>query len=235
MQTIGLTKGYVALVDDGDFDDLSKFKWIAQVTRQHNVYASRTYYTDGKYHMVGMHQHIMGTYGIKCARVDHKNFDTLDNQRHNLRVCTPSQNCGNRRKQKNTSSKYKGVSWDTNRGYWRAHVHIGGKRVQLGRFSSEEDAAKAYNDAALEAFGEFALLNTHQLGQTNNTHGRIDPFDPDGTLGQTNHFIRQSIKHHRETVWLLEDLGFTKKQISAQLGISVQAAYQLSYKREVAR
>lgn len=96
--------------------------------------------------------------------VDHINHDTLDNRRQNLRVVTRRQNQANMRKcSKATSSKYKGVSWDKSRNKWMAALgpKVEGKtrRIHLGRFDREEDAALAYNKGASALFGVFAKLN----------------------------------------------------------------------------
>jgi hypothetical protein len=61
---------------------------------------------------------------------------------------------------KNNTSGFKGVTWDKSRSKWKAHIHIERKIKNLGRFDSPEEAAIAYNEAALKYFGEFAFLNT---------------------------------------------------------------------------
>lgn len=95
--------------------------------------------------------------------IDHKNGNGLDNRRSNLRFCTNAQNQHNQRKWgsrsgKPLSSRYKGVSWHR-RGHWRAKIQAQGKRRYLGQFQSEEAAARAYDRAARELHGEFAVLN----------------------------------------------------------------------------
>lgn len=93
--------------------------------------------------------------------IDHINGNKLDNRKENLRFCTQAQNCANRRKRtdKVTSSKYKGVSYCKQTKRWKATVRQTGISQTLGRFSTEEAAALAYNKAALQYFGEFAHLN----------------------------------------------------------------------------
>ena len=92
--------------------------------------------------------------------VDHKNNEaTLDNQRHNWRICTNSQNQMNAKKQIGCSSQYKGVCWNRQCGKWQARIKLNGKEIWLGYFDDEIEAARVYNEAAIEHFGEFARLN----------------------------------------------------------------------------
>jgi hypothetical protein len=94
--------------------------------------------------------------------VDHINCDRLDNRAANLRIATKSENGANRgpdRRRLGTSSRHKGVFWDSARKRWAATIHINGKTRSLGRHLHEDDAARAYNSAALRQWGEFARLN----------------------------------------------------------------------------
>ncbi len=92
--------------------------------------------------------------------IDHINLDKLDNRIENLRLCSYSQNSAYRPKQtRKTTSRFKGVSWQSSFNKWRAYIVVDGKKRGLGSFEIEEDAAKAYNQAAINAFGEFAILN----------------------------------------------------------------------------
>lgn len=91
----------------------------------------------------------------KNMLVDHINGDTLDNRICNLRLATPSQNMGNSKSMRGTS-KYKGVHWSKKERKWVAGIKNG---VHLGYFNDENEAALAYNKAALEHFGEFSRLN----------------------------------------------------------------------------
>ena len=92
--------------------------------------------------------------------VDHVDRDTKNNSLSNLRWVTNQQNGMNASKTKsNTSSKYKGVYWDKQNKKWRSHIMIAGKRIHLGSFNSEEEAARNYNEKAIELFGEFASIN----------------------------------------------------------------------------
>lgn len=91
--------------------------------------------------------------------VDHINRDPLDNRKANLRASTHSQNSMNKSKQSDNKSGFKGVCWDKNTQKWRADIMVNGIRRFLGRFIEVLDAAKAYNQAAVELHGEFAVLN----------------------------------------------------------------------------
>lgn len=93
----------------------------------------------------------------EAEEVDHRNGNGLDNRRENLRPATHRQNLANQRPQVGRSSRFKGVSWDVGRSKWRAYIDK--PQRHLGRFSDEIEAVRAYNFAALEAWGEFALLN----------------------------------------------------------------------------
>lgn len=92
--------------------------------------------------------------------VDHINRDKADNRWCNLRLATRSQNSSNvdPARRRNTSG-FIGVTFDKARDKWRAQIRIDGRKVNLGRFSDPVEAAKAHDDAARKAFGEFAELN----------------------------------------------------------------------------
>lgn len=93
----------------------------------------------------------------KGMEVDHINGDRLDNRRENLRLVTRQQNARNRGANRSNRSGYKGVS--LGHSAWLAYIAISGKNIALGSFKTAEDAAKAYNEAAIKLFGEHARLN----------------------------------------------------------------------------
>ncbi len=153
MKTINLTKGYVALVDDDDYERLSMLKWSATVKKT-NIYAS--VYVAGKNKR--MHRIIMNA--PPELQVDHIDGNGLNNQKSNLRLCTNSQNSMNKGKRnENTSSKYKGVYYVKAAKSYRAEIQKDGKKKVLYGFKTQEEAALAYNKAAIELHGEFARLN----------------------------------------------------------------------------
>lgn len=155
MKTIKLSRGKVALVDDEDYDRLSKFAWHAVKQETQNTitwYAVHSVKANGTNIKWRMHRVILGVIDLKMI-VDHKDHDGLNNQRHNLRAGTQLQNTGNRRKQPGTSI-YKGVCSYKNK--WMAQIQHNHKHINLGYFDSEIDAAKAYDKKSKELFGEFA-------------------------------------------------------------------------------
>jgi hypothetical protein len=109
-------------------------------------------------------------------QVDHINNNRSDNRIVNLREATAFQNQANRKIQMGGSSKYKGVSWFKQSCKWEAYIEVNRKKIHLGYYHKEEEAALTYNKAALERFGEFAKINI------------IEPLD----TGMTNTYISSS-------------------------------------------
>jgi len=148
--------GY-AIVDDEDFDFLSQYHWYNGGNS--GLYAIAT--IEGKQQF--MHRVILQA-EVPLV-VDHINNSYCDNRRANLRVCMQKDNCVNRRKEmvarndRVTTSKYKGVHFRKDRKRWSAYVGTGKDRTCLGCFSTQEEAALAYNRAAIQKWGEFAKPN----------------------------------------------------------------------------
>lgn len=88
--------------------------------------------------------------------IDHINGAKNDNRIENLRASDQRLNQGNRKAQAG-ASRYKGVRWDF--GGWRAAITVNRREESLGRYRTEEEAATAYNERALEVFGDHAKLN----------------------------------------------------------------------------
>ena len=152
MKRVPLTQGKFALVDDEDFEWLSRWTWSAYSSRSGNWYATRRVRVSEKYDTtsIKMHQQILGHSGV-----DHRDGDSLNNQRSNLRAASVAQNNANSSSCRGSTSKYKGVSWHKRGQKWSVFI----QRRYLGLFETEIEAAGAYDKAALETFGEFAKLN----------------------------------------------------------------------------
>lgn len=155
MKKIKLTKGQQALVDDNDFEYLNQYHWHAAPNRtKTGFYAVRNSVSQsGTRLKIRMHREIMTVYDPKLE-VDHVDGQGLNNQKHNLRVCSHSNNIKNQRKRKG-SSKYRGVKRHGDK-YWRADIMCNYKRYFLGLFTTQEQAARAYRLAAKRLYGEFA-------------------------------------------------------------------------------
>jgi hypothetical protein len=153
MSDIPLSNGYVAKVDDADCEWLSQFSWFGHLKPSGVVYAIRGLTVNGKRTTRKMHRDILGL-EVGEGQVDHINGDGLDNRRSNLRMASIGQNASSKKRRRDNTSGFKGVSRNGSR--WRAVVNTGGKRTHLGYFDSPEDAYAAYCAAAKELHGEFA-------------------------------------------------------------------------------
>jgi len=154
MKEIELTYGQVAVVDDRDYEELSEYKWHARIQSYTGKYRAKR---GGKPKEVDMARWIMDC--PPHLEVDHINGDLLDNRRRNLRVCTHSENMRNRKLQRNNTSGYRGVSMVYPSRRFTAQIYDNRRRIHLGTFDTAEDAARAYNAAAMQHYGEFARLN----------------------------------------------------------------------------
>ena len=168
MKEVTLTRGYIALVDDEDYERvMAAGSWYAYVqSERKEIYARRMLPRNGKkgnQSSQSLHRFIVRAIDSKL-RVDHKDHDGLNCQKNNLRICTPAQNRQNSLKPKNArTSKYKGVSlisspWKLTKP-WLAQIQCEGRSKNLGQYKTEAGAAKAYDAAARRLHGEFACIN----------------------------------------------------------------------------
>jgi len=158
---IQLSSGNFVLVDQDDYEYFSQWKWKENSgTAMRNKHIGTVGdWREGKRKDVAvlMHREIMGA--PKGMDVDHINGNRLDNRKSNLRVCTHAENRRNTKTPVSNKSGYKGVSWCKRDSKWSAFITIGGKSKNLGRYINIIDAAKAYNEAAIKHFGEYARIN----------------------------------------------------------------------------
>jgi hypothetical protein len=149
---IPLDKGQVAIVDDEDFEWLSKLKWHAAwspTTKSYRAVTAGLANIPGNSANIGMPKLITG-----AAITDHADHDTLNNTRANLRPCTSSQNAANRRNTGRNKTGVKGVFKSRNK--FRVRLGVNGVRHNGGTFNTVEEAAEAYKKIAIKYFGEFA-------------------------------------------------------------------------------
>jgi len=164
MEEIPLTKDQVALVDDEDFEWLSKSKWCAckSSSKFYAVRATHSESANSGWVLQLMHNAIWEYhFGLIPGgyTTDHIDLTGLNNQKDNLRLATPAQQAWNRGLYETNTSGYIGVYYVKDRGKYRAYITPGRKRIWLGHFDDPAEAARARDSAAIEHFGEFAVLN----------------------------------------------------------------------------
>lgn len=156
VREIRLTRNKMAIVDDQDFDRLTRISWYAQPVGK-KFYAMNRGNPRKKGSATSMHRLILEA--PKGIEVDHINGDSLDNRRENLRLCTSRQNKRNRGMMPSNTSGFKGVYFQNNRKKWRAMIRTGnGKKTALGTFLTAQEAHQAYKEAAMKYHGDFAHL-----------------------------------------------------------------------------
>ena len=155
VREIPLTRGYVALIDEVDFELVSKYSWQAFV-KKHTVYALTSIFPKkgmGGRRGLRMHRLIMDAPGGQW--VDHINGNGLDNRRSNLRFCTPSENTINSGMRRDNTSGVKGVLWVKRFNRWYAVISKDKVHIHLGSFRDKSDAIAARKRGEIKYFGEF--------------------------------------------------------------------------------
>ena len=159
MITIELTQGKAALIDDEDFERVSKYKWTLSDVSRKKFYARRSDWNKGNQKTILMHRFIMNA--PEGFEVDHIDGDGLNNQKHNLRLATSAENRWNSQKQLNNKTGFWGVGFDRRKKdrCFYARIKVNNKCIFLGHYRSATEAAMIYDAAAKKFHGEFARLN----------------------------------------------------------------------------
>jgi len=158
MKEIPLTQGKVALVDDEDYERISRLKWHPS-ERETTCYAVAHVYRNGKRTTCSMHRFVLGL-GPGGPELDHRDNDGLHNWRSNLRKAAHSDNMVNTGKhQLGCASIFKVVTSCKRGNNWRAQIRRNGPKIHLGKFDTQIEAARAYDAAARQFHGQFARVN----------------------------------------------------------------------------
>ncbi len=156
MLEVPLSQGKIALIDNADLSLIEGHSWCTQKTRHH--WYAITYVGSGHASRRRLTMHRLLMQSPKGFMIDHIDGNGLNNQRSNLRLATAAQNQSNKRIVSG-ASRFKGVFSEKRGRPWRAKIKVDGRQFSLGKFDHEADAARAYDRAALEHFGEFACTN----------------------------------------------------------------------------
>lgn len=143
------------IIDNEDAEEIGKYLWSADARGYAKTSSNKKNPPFSSY----LHRIVMKP--SPNEQVDHINGNTLDNRRCNLRIVSNQQNQMARHKVVGKSG-YKGVI--ERNGVFRASIKFNGKKIQLGSYKTAQKAARAYNQAAVVLFGEYAVLNEVHYG-----------------------------------------------------------------------
>lgn len=161
-RTIPLTRGYVAIVDDEDYEELSRWKWNAHAQQDGIIYARRSVHVPNKTRKsrsvcigITMHRQVLRLPVGDKRRGDHIDGNTLDNRKQNLRIATVRQNAWNHRTPVNSTSGVCGVYWNKRERRWVAQIKAPDKNIYLGQRKNFDDAVALRREAEEKYFGEY--------------------------------------------------------------------------------
>jgi hypothetical protein len=168
IKKLKLSQGGYAIVDAEDYDKLRKYNWYLLVSYDQWYERFSTpciaAYDSNLRTTLLLHRAVLDLKPGDKVFVDHRSGNSFDNRKVNLRFCSAAQNQQNRRKSKKTANKYKGV-YSVGKRRWRSCIKVGEKQLHLGVFNHEEEAARAYDEAAREHFADFARCNFPRVGE----------------------------------------------------------------------
>lgn len=160
---IPLSRGQMALIDKKDFDKVKDYGWHAYFDS-----VGKTFYAVTRTHGIRLIMHRLILNAPDSLVVDHIDHNGLNNRRSNIRICTQSQNCMNKKGQSNSTTGYRGVSFHKRKNKFQATIMVNRKQMYLGSFNTALEASGAYQAAAKKLFGEF-YYDTPEP-QTNRPH-----------------------------------------------------------------
>lgn len=194
MRKIQLPQGYTALVDDEDYERLNCLKWGLYFGGK-TVYAYRN--KDGS-----MHRKVMGIVD-RSVHIDHIDRNGLNNQKYNLRTVDCAQNQWNAGIHVKNTSGYRGVSKKTGRDRYCVDIQIRGQGYCAGYYATKEEAAIAFNMAAIKHYGEYAFLNEVDMSIVLNRHKEYKLHDYVKYIFKTNIFLEMRLGCHGKIVKVL--------------------------------
>lgn len=157
---VPLTRGFVCTISPEDWSRVRDYFWYAMTNKSGNTYAATN--IPGAAHTLLMHRLL--TNAPKSVKVDHKDGNGLNNVRRNLRLVSAAGNSHNSRRRRGTS-RFKGVYWYKLTNRWHAVICLNYKRRSLGYYHDEEQAARAYDEAARKLHGAHACVNFPKEGE----------------------------------------------------------------------
>ncbi len=236
MKEIKLSKGFVAIIDDKDYERVSQHKWHVRKSRTSKTFYATAFIGEKT---TGLHRFIMNP--PQEAEIDHKDGNGLDNRTENLRVCTREGNMRNRRP--NGKCPFKGVFIDGNK--FISQISLKNTQYRLGFFDTPEQAALEYDNAAIEHYGEFAWLNKDHFPELVYTKKEFAYKRPEKrTRINVEHLvnmIKSAELSRRDKKILIRTLqGKTLKQIGNKIGLTKERIRQIrkdavSYLRRFAK
>jgi len=149
--------GYTVLIDDEDYEKVVALAWHVNKGNKKDVYFDHGEWDSilKRPQNISLHRFIMGCTKGDGVIIDHKDGNTLDCRKSNLRISNSSQNSKNQKARANRSGM-KGITYEPRLKRWRARITVDYKCISLGTHETPEKAHAVYNEAAIKYFEEFA-------------------------------------------------------------------------------